>query len=160
MPDERSTISSTARFCVRVTLAAGSVFWAFRVDMGNACGADSPEGKQARTTSTQIEEELKKSKKASETKVKILLLGTGDAGKSTFAKQMTVLHSSGFSNEEYQRFQKVLRDNCLTSMQKVLAAVHERQVKLDKELSGPSDAVLAAGDLTPAVAGAPRPFHP
>jgi len=66
---------------------------------------------------------------------------------------MTVLHSSGFSNEEYQRFQKVLRDNCLTSMQKILTALKESQGKLEKNLAIAMEGVLNATDLTPTVAG-------
>jgi len=65
---------------------------------------------------------------------------------------MTVLHSSGFSNEEYQRFQKVLRDNCLTSMQKILTALKESQGKLEKNLAIAMEGVLNATDLTPTVA--------
>lgn len=122
--------------------------------MGNTCGGDnSPEARAAKASSQAIEEELKRERQANESKVKLLLLGTGDSGKSTFAKQMTVLHSSGFSNEEYQRFQKVLRDNCLTSMQKILAAIKESQVKLEKNLGSAQESVLAATDLTPTIAG-------
>jgi len=121
--------------------------------MGNACGGDSsPDAKKAKASSTVIDDDLKKDRKAAESKVKILLLGTGDSGKSTFAKQMTVLHSSGFSNEEYQRFQKVLRDNALTSMQKILSSLSEAQAKLEKGAQKEAESVLEASDLTPAVA--------
>jgi len=121
--------------------------------MGNACGgANTPESRAAKASSQTIEDDLKKDRVASESKVKLLLLGTGDSGKSTFAKQMTVLHSSGFSNEEYQRFQKVLRDNCLTSMQKILAAIRDQQVKLEKGVASAQEGVLAASDLTQTVA--------
>lgn len=43
--------------------------------------------------------------------------GTGDAGKSTFAKQMKVIHKDGFSKQEIERFTDILRDNCLVAMQ-------------------------------------------
>lgn len=126
--------------------------------MGNvaACGG----GDATTPESEKIEAQLKEERKAAERKVKILLLGTGDSGKSTFAKQMTVLHSSGFSNEEYQRFQKVLRDNALTSMQKILSSIRGAQAKLEKQLAQDHDAVLDAADLTPAVASAPPRLSP
>lgn len=121
--------------------------------MGNVCGNQSAEQKEAKSASHDIDEELKKVRKQAETRVKLLLLGTGDSGKSTFAKQMTVLHSTGFSEEKYQRFQKVLRDNCLTSMQKILSSFQENRIRLEKGTSKHTEVILSAADLTPSVAG-------
>jgi len=47
----------------------------------------------------------------------LAVVGTGDAGKSTFAKQMKVIHKDGFSKQEIERFTDILRDNCLVAMQ-------------------------------------------
>lgn len=65
----------------------------------------------------------------------IYISGTGDAGKSTFAKQMTKIHKGGFSKEEFERFSDVLRDNCLTSMQVLLNAIKDWKIEFNKVLS-------------------------
>ncbi|VDN98035.1 unnamed protein product [Rodentolepis nana] len=42
---------------------------------------------------------------------KILLLGTGESGKSTFLKQMRIITGKSFSNEELQFFKCIIYDN-------------------------------------------------
>lgn len=42
---------------------------------------------------------LKEHSKSFEDAIKILLLGTGESGKTTIIKQMKILHINGFSNE-------------------------------------------------------------
>eukprot|EP01123_Difflugia_compressa_P014586 TRINITY_DN775_c0_g3_i2.p1 TRINITY_DN775_c0_g3~~TRINITY_DN775_c0_g3_i2.p1 ORF type:complete len:347 (-),score=80.01 TRINITY_DN775_c0_g3_i2:244-1284(-) len=92
----------------------------------------------------EIEEELKKARKQAESKVKLLLLGTGDSGKSTFVKQMKVLHKDGFSNSEIAKFQGVLQENCLSSMQRILQC---DEVHVPKNLKKDKEAVLEAEEL-------------
>eukprot|EP01125_Pyxidicula_operculata_P010625 TRINITY_DN34_c0_g2_i2.p1 TRINITY_DN34_c0_g2~~TRINITY_DN34_c0_g2_i2.p1 ORF type:complete len:349 (-),score=88.31 TRINITY_DN34_c0_g2_i2:335-1381(-) len=94
--------------------------------------------------SKEIEEDLKRARKASESRVKLLLLGTGDSGKSTFVKQMKVIHKDGFSTAEVAKFQSVLQENCLTSMQRILAC---ESVTISKKLRKEKEAVLAATEL-------------
>jgi len=71
-----------------------------------------------------IQEELKLVRKELESQVKILLLGTGDAGKSTFLKQLKWIHNDGFSNKEINRFREILQDNLLTSIQQFIINDH------------------------------------
>jgi len=92
----------------------------------------------------EIEESLKKARKRAETRVKLLLLGTGDSGKSTFVKQMKVIHKDGFSNAEIAKFQIVLQENCLNSMQRILQC---ENVKIAKKLKGARERVLASSVL-------------
>jgi guanine nucleotide-binding protein G(q) subunit alpha len=47
--------------------------------------------------SRQITKWLEKEARRSQMEFKILLLGTGEAGKSTFLRQMRILHGEGFS---------------------------------------------------------------
>src|SRR5690606_11040374 len=72
--------------------------------------------------------------------------GTGDAGKSTFAKQMKVIHKDGFTKQEIERFTDILRDNCLVAMQKLLQACQNWDYKIEEKSK--ADAVLAATALT------------
>lgn len=49
--------------------------------------------------SRQIDKELQIQYKEFKEAIKILLLGTGESGKTTVIKQMKVLHINGFSEE-------------------------------------------------------------
>jgi GTPase SAR1 family protein len=71
-------------------------------------------------TSKIIDKLLKEDRRKNKV-MKILLLGTGDSGKSTFCKQMKVIHKNGFSHSECQYYQTVLRDNCIEVMRDVVS---------------------------------------
>ncbi|GMS92369.1 hypothetical protein PENTCL1PPCAC_14544, partial [Pristionchus entomophagus] len=58
-------------------------------------------------------------------RVKILLLGGADAGKSTILKQMRILHMNGFSAEEIHSFQKYLRYNVFAIFHEIAKGVQE-----------------------------------
>lgn len=64
--------------------------------------------------------QTKKSSRSKE--VKILLLGTGQSGKSTIAKQLKILHQDGFSPEEVVQFRDLIHKNIIEEM-KILATV-------------------------------------
>jgi hypothetical protein len=66
------------------------------------CSAKSDNEEDQLAASREIELELKRMRREQERKIKLLLLGTGDSGKSTFAKQMRILHK-GFSRPEYEK---------------------------------------------------------
>eukprot|EP01125_Pyxidicula_operculata_P014928 TRINITY_DN5029_c0_g2_i3.p1 TRINITY_DN5029_c0_g2~~TRINITY_DN5029_c0_g2_i3.p1 ORF type:complete len:371 (+),score=48.74 TRINITY_DN5029_c0_g2_i3:1382-2494(+) len=75
---------------------------------------------------------------------KLLLLGCGDSGKSTFLKQMKVLHKNGFSTTETRNFVSILRENCLQVM-RILVETLSDDNKQKKE-------ILEAMELTPSLA--------
>jgi len=102
----------------------------------------TPEERAAAAASHKIETTLKEEAKSP--KQKLLLLGTGDAGKSTFCKQMVVIHSGGFKKEEVTRFAEILRDNCLLAMQTLIMAANEWDLKFDKDQEPMVNAILNA----------------
>jgi len=67
--------------------------------------------------------------------VKMLLLGTGESGKSTIVKQMKVLHQGGFSREECDGFVIVIHGNTLTSMKSLIAACNTLGIEFTSEQS-------------------------
>ncbi|KAF5368159.1 hypothetical protein D9615_010198 [Tricholomella constricta] len=73
----------------------------------------------------QIEEDSKKYKK----ECKILLLGSGESGKSTIVKQMKIIHQDGFSNAELAEYRPVVYKNVLDSAQAVV--VYMRKIGLE-----------------------------
>ena len=48
---------------------------------------------------------------------RILLLGCGEAGKSTFIKQMRIIHSGGFSDREKLEIKRAIANNILSAVQ-------------------------------------------
>ncbi len=55
---------------------------------------------EQRLVNEQIERDLAEAGRRREREHRILLLGCGEAGKSTLVKQMRVMHSDGFPEEE------------------------------------------------------------
>ena len=47
------------------------------------------------------------------TKVKLLLLGAGESGKSTFLKQMRIIHGVNFEPELVKEYQYVIYQNVI-----------------------------------------------
>jgi len=54
--------------------------------------------------------------------VKMLLLGAGESGKSTFAKQMKVLHMGGWDDEERLKYKLVIHRNIVDSFADIISA--------------------------------------
>lgn len=69
--------------------------------------------------SKKIDQLLEKEKHLLRRQVKLLLLGAGESGKSTFLKQMRIIHGIHFEPDlviEYQHiiYQNILRGNIIT----------------------------------------------
>lgn len=94
--------------------------------MGNVCDLTSSD-KDAAKKNREIESFLKNERRVIEEEVKLLLLGTGGSGKSTIAKQMKIIHLSGFSQEERVGFKNVVYHNVLRAAQTLI-----QQAKLRK----------------------------
>ncbi|KAH9502062.1 Guanine nucleotide-binding protein subunit alpha-13 [Dermatophagoides farinae] len=55
--------------------------------------------------------------------IKILILGTGESGKSTLVKQMKIIHNDGYSREEMLEFRPIILDNLVSSMKYVVTGM-------------------------------------
>ncbi|KAJ3452367.1 g protein alpha i subunit [Anaeramoeba flamelloides] len=85
--------------------------------------------KKQKKRNDKIDKELKP--KNSEKKgLTILLLGTGESGKSTVIKQMMILHKGGFKNSDFVTYQKTIRSNLILHTKTLL----EASSKLDYQL--------------------------
>lgn len=89
--------------------------------MGCGTSALTDEEREAREMSKRIDSELKAEKRGNNAEVKLLLLGAGESGKSTFAKQMQIIHKNGFTEEERLTQRPVIYCNILDSMKKLIA---------------------------------------
>ena len=52
-----------------------------------------------------------------------LFSGTGESGKSTFIKQMRIIHGSGFTEEDKRTFIKLVYQNIFMAMQSMIRAM-------------------------------------
>mmetsp|Transcript_15464 Transcript_15464/g.23182 ORF Transcript_15464/g.23182 Transcript_15464/m.23182 type:complete len:350 (+) Transcript_15464:38-1087(+) len=67
-----------------------------------------------------IEQQLRDDRKDRE--IKLLLLGPGESGKSTVAKQMKILHLKGFSQEELENYRPIMYHNIISCIKELLRA--------------------------------------
>lgn len=54
--------------------------------------------------------------------------GTGESGKSTFIKQMRIIHGSGYTDEDKKGFTKLVYQNIFTSMQSMIRATETLKI--------------------------------
>jgi len=101
--------------------------------MGN-CAA-SPEAQWSAKQNAQITNYLKEERKRIESEIKLLLLGAGESGKSTIAKQMKILHLEGFSKEERLTYQGIIYNNVLSSMKALIAACETLRITIADKAS-------------------------
>jgi len=101
-----------------------------------SCCASCPSGKTAEevelaSRSKQIDRQIKSDQRKMQQEVKLLLLGAGESGKSTFLKQMKIIHGVVFEPEHLKEFRKIIYQNMIKGMRVLVDA----QRKLDIELS-------------------------
>ncbi|KPP75657.1 hypothetical protein Z043_105079 [Scleropages formosus] len=83
----------------------------------------STEDRECLRISKEIERQLRREKEGSAREMKLLLLGAGESGKSTFIKQMRIIHGSGYSEEDRRGFTRIVYQNIFTSMQAMVQAM-------------------------------------
>jgi len=106
----------------------------------------------AASTSKEIEKTIRQDREQVRTHMKLLLLGTGDSGKSTFAKQMTLVHNDGFNDSLQLSFAPILRQNCLAGIVGLLAYARDSGKTLPREVATLASAIESAQALTSPVA--------
>jgi guanine nucleotide-binding protein G(i) subunit alpha len=79
--------------------------------------------------SKDIDRSLKRDREKAAREVKLLLLGTGDSGKSTIAKQMKIIHEKSYTDKERAEFKSVVHSNTIQSMIAILRAMTQLQVE-------------------------------
>ncbi|KAM5299412.1 guanine nucleotide-binding protein subunit alpha-14 [Ctenodactylus gundi] len=93
------------------------------------CCCLSAEEKESQRISAEIERQLRRDKKDARRELKLLLLGTGESGKSTFIKQMRIIHGCGYSDEDRKGFTKLVYQNVFTAMQAMIRAMDTLRIQ-------------------------------
>ncbi|KAJ6231680.1 guanine nucleotide-binding protein g(o) subunit alpha [Anaeramoeba flamelloides] len=91
-----------------------------------------------------IDKTLREVKQENDNKVIILLLGSGESGKSTIARQMKIIHQNGFSELEKMKFKTIIHSNIIEYIQeliqlidiKKLPELNENLDSIKKEIMG------------------------
>ncbi|TIB34974.1 hypothetical protein E3P85_00683 [Wallemia ichthyophaga] len=81
--------------------------------------------KDGKNRSMEIDKQLEDDAKKMRRDCKILLLGSGESGKSTIVKQMKIIHQNGYSKEELIGFRLVVFKNVVDSAQSVVLALRK-----------------------------------
>uniref|UniRef100_A0A3P9J7Z5 Guanine nucleotide binding protein (G protein), alpha 15 (Gq class), tandem duplicate 4 n=1 Tax=Oryzias latipes TaxID=8090 RepID=A0A3P9J7Z5_ORYLA len=83
----------------------------------------SEEEKRSIAIDQEIRRKLKQQKQKEKREIKILLLGTGESGKTTFIRQMRIIHGRGFSEDERKAFAKCIFQNIFTAVKAMTGAM-------------------------------------
>ncbi|KAF8214282.1 heterotrimeric G protein alpha subunit 4 [Mycena galopus ATCC 62051] len=78
----------------------------------------------------QAEKSLKEAKVKMVTQVKVLLLGSGDSGKSTILKQMHLIHKKPFSPQEVESFRQLVFENLTQGLKYLIDALPDMMIEL------------------------------
>lgn len=97
--------------------------------------------------SNKIDAELDKKRQEEELKIKLLLLGAGESGKSTIFKQMRIIYGSPRTDENLRMYGVVIRSNLITVSRKLCQLI--RMLELEEELEDEEAADGAEDTMTP-----------
>nr|XP_061791634.1 guanine nucleotide-binding protein subunit alpha-12-like isoform X2 [Nerophis lumbriciformis] len=88
----------------------------------NRRGRDAAQEREARRRSREIDAMLARERRAVRRLVKILLLGAGESGKSTFLKQMRIINGQEFDKKALLDFRDTIYENILKGMRVLVDA--------------------------------------
>lgn len=114
--------------------------------MGGCASSMSAEDAAKMKASKEIEKTLDEQFKIDDSKVKLLLLGAGESGKSTIFKQMRVLFGAALTEDEKQQITPVVYSNTITSMKILCAETKNMGYDQDVVVKDKLDFMLAVND--------------
>jgi GTPase SAR1 family protein len=80
--------------------------------------------------SAEINKQIATDRRKLENEVKLLLLGAGESGKSTIAKQMKIIHKSGFTTEERTNYKSIVYNNLVSAMRSLIRGAQDLGIKV------------------------------
>lgn len=86
--------------------------------------------------------------------------GTGESGKSTFIKQMRIIHGGGYSNSDLLKFVVLIHRNIYTAICQLLEAMSELEIPFESDLPEGTIEKLSAvnPDVAQEITGELRPL--
>lgn len=93
----------------------------------------TPEVVAQRNKNTEIDKKIHSDKKVYERILKLLLLGSGESGKSTFIKQLMIIKGEGFDYKKRAEYVSVIRSNLLQTVRTILAAMNVLYIEFESQ---------------------------
>lgn len=93
----------------------------------------SPDELEQRYKSQEIDKMIEKDKQVFKRQVKLLLLGAGESGKSTFLKQMRIIHGIKFDYELIKEYQHDIYQNVVRGMRVLVDARDKLSIPWDDD---------------------------
>ena len=94
------------------------------------CNATGGRGEMEIERQKAIERMIKSDRAKLVSEVKLLLLGAGQSGKSTLAKQMKILYLEGFSEEERKAFREIVCSNIFAAVRELVMGLRRTGLSL------------------------------
>jgi len=116
--------------------------------MGNCASAGAAEvSDDDKRRHREAEKSLKEAKQKMASQVKVLLLGSGDSGKSTILKQMRLIHRVPFSSQEVESFRQLIFNNLTHGLKYVLDSMEDMGLEVSPDNGQHIELVENADDL-------------
>ncbi|KAM0205707.1 hypothetical protein ACHAPQ_007108 [Fusarium lateritium] len=98
-----------------------------------ACMSSSNEEVDQKKKSQAIDKVLEEDSKRLRKECKILLLGSGESGKSTIVKQMKIIHLKGYSEDELFNYRPTVFKNLVECAKAVIMAMQQFDIEPQNE---------------------------
>ncbi|KAI9509878.1 guanine nucleotide-binding protein alpha-2 subunit [Russula earlei] len=116
--------------------------------MGNCISVGGVEvSEEDKRRHREAEKSLKEAKQKMASQVKVLLLGSGDSGKSTILKQMRLIHRVPFSSQEVESFRQLIFNNLTHGLRYVLESMEDMELEVSPGNSGYIELIESAIDI-------------
>jgi len=107
--------------------------------LNSLCGTKATKTElEAIKRSKHVDRNLATSRASEKKTIKILLLGTGESGKSTIFKQMQILFDSGFTEIDQTVFRGILRSNVVEAMQTLIQGMEVFDLEFENKAADDS----------------------
>ncbi|KAL3255154.1 hypothetical protein ABHI18_008434 [Aspergillus niger] len=93
--------------------------------MGSCVSTEATGDAESKRRSQAIDRKLEEDSRRLRRECKILLLGSGESGKSTIVKQMKIIHQNGYTVEELALYRLTVYKNLLDCTKSLIAAYHQ-----------------------------------
>ncbi|ORX60294.1 guanine nucleotide binding protein, alpha subunit [Hesseltinella vesiculosa] len=93
----------------------------------------SSEEREDKERSQRIDRQLEEDNRRLKRECKILLLGSGESGKSTIVKQMKIIHQNGYTKDELFTWRTTVFKNVIESAQALIGAIRRYELSFQNQ---------------------------